>query len=1308
MFKSKAKKIDELPERSQTPQPAKSKRRLFGRKKDEAEPVPNVDLTVALPPSDDFRTSLLMNSLSTRFSMLREQDDPNSMLGKANDDSVLHSHRKSRLGGFMGTGLSDIDEVASISGSIRPPFAASGRSASYTTDASIATADDDSSTNGSIMSRSRPGEGNMLFGGRQKIYKIPVGDAGAVSNLGGQEQRGMKGRALYEDDVHTSAFQKYREEEKRAERERRLEELERDMFNDDVANGMLNSPSLSAFDEKRGTTSSTGSGPSRMSGSTTATSIASHGPNSGVNAISPIANGPQSAGSGALARSNSRRLYDTNLDQNMYDQQSANLTRMTSMQRKTSLNAPASRQYLHGTRSATNLRERFGPPASSESSRAASPLPQHQNGEKLTTFDNSKSPTLGGHSPVSPVFNDPDNPLNQAVDVRDRGKATALGQFNRPKQFDEQQFLQRQQSLHQQNLQNQRSGTASPIHFSNRFGNDGRRPSGDRKPFFPPRYQHEEARSRAGSAQSDRSFVARPRAGTGRSDVRPTVDTRPRNGTYTNDPSRPSFEARSANRSGASSPAPHRVHGSTQQSPVSSGPTQAGRQGPLPRNGRAPVPQPISTRNAFDPVAQSSSATPIESPLLGRESPAGDSSAVDSPSMDPLAGASPKISLERGTEDDVPAPLLRSPPQLQDHPAFRTAKADTPPLSPFSPPAKDDRRKAMSPAAGVDTFKPPSSRDNEPALPQIGIDGAPDTPPTDGSSSPHQLNGLIRSHLREISSCSSVYPNQEDNHRRSQMLDQDSSTISKIINEDVNPWLAGGEPGPQTDDNPENIGVAVSGPSVPTQPPVHLAAKPRAGEVDGLMNNLSKQHSREISAETQRERQLFAEDLRTRQKAIQENMRLRNEFAPRSQSPSSSVKERQHMFEKPFAMLRKSSSREDIARKKAGLGISAPTPQMNGQGRNTPNGALRPGPPPPPNGRILHMRMPETPRHSEESTRGRSASQPRHPNAPSEPMPALPRRTPPQSGRTSTSTDGPSSRQSEAGSDIRRSDFPSAFQSANASARPSLETMRQRSDSSAMNRTAPPLPSLRATAPPNSARPPMAAMSSTSSNPSTTTVSPAPSGVNSPPLTSTSMSSPDLWGETNTSLAQIKHSNTAPVVPSTLPASTYSFPPRADKDRPAAVIRRAGRSPTINKNDISSPTLISSTSNFETVELEEKRAQLQARAFANISPQLNPPPNRSLPAIPQAAPSPTRRGFFGRKSNESGRVSGEDSSGDSAVTKKSKDSEEDEFMTRPGGGRLRIRKVSSEGGGLNHSRKFEAVSAGLVEDESDRIAGGMI
>ncbi|GJN71894.1 hypothetical protein PLICBS_005963 [Purpureocillium lilacinum] len=164
-FRTKKKNKDEVAAaRPSIESEASGPFRMFGRKRSQEDAKKELDLASALPPTDDFRTSLLMTGLSARFSMLREQDDPNSKLGKASDDSVLFPKRQSRLADFgLGAGLHDIAEVESIRA---PPFS---RFDSYNS------SDDAASTSGSIMNRSKPTDGNNLFGGRQKIYKIPAG-----------------------------------------------------------------------------------------------------------------------------------------------------------------------------------------------------------------------------------------------------------------------------------------------------------------------------------------------------------------------------------------------------------------------------------------------------------------------------------------------------------------------------------------------------------------------------------------------------------------------------------------------------------------------------------------------------------------------------------------------------------------------------------------------------------------------------------------------------------------------------------------------------------------------------------------------------------------------------------------------------------------------------------------------------------------------------------------------------------------------------------------------------------------------------
>ncbi|MCJ1277615.1 hypothetical protein MMC21_005429 [Puttea exsequens] len=429
--------------------------KTFRRKKQASPPPkPEVDLTTALPPSDDFRTSLLMPNLSARFSMLREQDDPASKIGKANDDSVLFPKRASRLDLFNRQGLSDIAEVDSLRGSIRPPFAsarADSYGSGYETD------------EGSIMSRAKPGEGNTMFGGRQKIYKIPVGGAGSVKNFNGEEGDlpagvNMGGKALYEEDTAPSAFQRLREQE-RQERERAGLDHSRSSHDQDRSG----SPPLAKYNRNRETSSSTNSGPSQPRTSTAATSVASQ--RSAYETINGTNTQPSSAGSDRTGPK-VRRMYGQGLDQHMYEQQSSALHRLASLQGQRAGSSGTPRDLIASrrlSRSASNLQDRYqrqGPLIASNNFRSASPAPSNTP-PKMQHFDlgfnedhtsNIHADSGYGRSPpisppMSPTANGSD-PLVASLEPNDLGKATASGAFNKPKvKYSEQQYLQRQLQL---------------------------------------------------------------------------------------------------------------------------------------------------------------------------------------------------------------------------------------------------------------------------------------------------------------------------------------------------------------------------------------------------------------------------------------------------------------------------------------------------------------------------------------------------------------------------------------------------------------------------------------------------------------------------------------------------------------------------------------------------------------------------------------------------------------------------------------------------------------------------------------------
>ncbi|KAL9595692.1 MAG: hypothetical protein Q9219_006288 [cf. Caloplaca sp. 3 TL-2023] len=427
-------------------------------KKAQPESKPQVDLANALPSSSDFRTSLLMPNLSARFSMLREQDDPHSKLGKANDDSVLFPKRASRLDLFNTGELKDIREDGSIHAPIRPPFA-NTRTESYGSDGSSWTDDGHS-----MISRARPGEGNTMFGGRQKIYKIPVGASGSTKSFGADEHQprgGMGGKALYGDDVDMSTFPKTYDKEISVNENQDADKDDQGRSSDERSD----SPPSTKYNRNRETTSSTNSGPAGARTSTAATSVASqrsifggHGANNGGHAMPQGLSHPPTS---ERALQKPRRLYGQGLDQHIYDQQSSAMHRLESLHRQRT-NGVTPFPKLQGSRSATNLNDRFqrsGPVYSSNDFRAASPPPVGPP-PRMADFDLGLTPEPSERHPDSginrsPPLSPPMSPVQHptflaSLEPNDLGKATASGAFNKPsKQYSEQQYLQRQLQLQQ-------------------------------------------------------------------------------------------------------------------------------------------------------------------------------------------------------------------------------------------------------------------------------------------------------------------------------------------------------------------------------------------------------------------------------------------------------------------------------------------------------------------------------------------------------------------------------------------------------------------------------------------------------------------------------------------------------------------------------------------------------------------------------------------------------------------------------------------------------------------------------------------
>ncbi|KAL2004435.1 hypothetical protein VTN02DRAFT_46 [Thermoascus thermophilus] len=440
----KHKKAKEVTEDSESsPAPSLTSKASKKNKKEPEEPKQEFDLENALPSTDDFRTSLLMPKLSARFSMLREQDDPTTKVGKANDDSVLFPKRASRLNlfGYNPNPLSDIVEVSSVQG--RPSFT-SGRTDSFASGGDGYGTDDDRTHGGSIMSRPRPGEGNNLFGGRQKVYKIPVS-----KDSGGS---GMRGRAYYDDDVGLSAFQKLRLKEKQ-EKLAATADHQQDTTaagHEDASSGISST--------NRMTTSSTASGPS-----TAATSIDEQQQGSSVgsaNDFKPI-QAPTAAERGP---GKPRRLYGQGLTDAVQNQQSSAMSRLESLsrQRAGTLDFPQPKRSF--SKSATNLHEKIEklePIRPFPSSRGVSPPLSATSSEHHPMDADHKDVGSGASSaatgynfirPLSPPVSENEEAamLAAALQPQDRGKATAMGLFNKPSsQYDDQQFTRRQLQMHE-------------------------------------------------------------------------------------------------------------------------------------------------------------------------------------------------------------------------------------------------------------------------------------------------------------------------------------------------------------------------------------------------------------------------------------------------------------------------------------------------------------------------------------------------------------------------------------------------------------------------------------------------------------------------------------------------------------------------------------------------------------------------------------------------------------------------------------------------------------------------------------------
>ncbi|OAL43660.1 hypothetical protein IQ07DRAFT_291345 [Pyrenochaeta sp. DS3sAY3a] len=829
-------------------------------KKGQEEVKPDFDLNSALPKVDDFRTSLIMPGLSTRFSMLREQDDPSSKIGKASDDSVLQPKRQSRLHefGFVPGGLSDIAEVSSLNGSIRPPFA------QERTNSFDSGRDDD--PNGSVMSRARPGEGNILFGGRQKIYM--------VSN---SSTKGL-GRTLYDDDVNLSTYQRLRMEEKEKLR-RETEEQEQQYQNSEPS-------SPTARSQKRETSSSTNSGPLDTRTSTAATSIASQGASS-VSASSPAFPPVARVPSPDLSRTTTkaRRLYDQGLDQHIQEQQSSAMNRLNSIQR---VRAPTGRSTppipLPQVRSATNLNDRFnrGPAFRSDSPNLGYPGMSRNNSSAGSSpiLPRPQSPPL-----ASPVVSESDESqaLNAALQPHDRGKATAMGAFNKPKEaFSEEQYAERLRHMQQDREVREL-------------------PSTTEEQLPPPKPSFEAQQPVLRERAASRGEKSPPR--------KPTLRER------AEQEKKKRAEAEAAERQRSESP-PVLSPAAAAFSRFQAAASQMKTSGPA-----TPNSLPDQTKRSED----------VHKPKTFFTSP--DSSDAEEGASPPPT-AKPSEFARRFENLPVatgPAPPIFEHPALRSRSASRSTSNEKPNQStPVPPILEHPALRSRSPSnekvnhAGFD-FNYQGSQDASsnsglsPTPNNIELD-SPTLGPDNGG-----LSGLIRQHLRNVSNVSSNYDNDhslasppatmplglniqtQDIAPQRRQPGSETVTPAPSTYSHSNPWDLDDLDNPYRDERGSVSSVSPIDHTKAT--PLIMSATEPNGNTAPWDLTPRRNHERIASNETEAEHEAFQRDLAQRQRLIQENLRARAEgrsTSPAPPGPTGGLKS-------ALNMLRAKSSRESFA-----------------------------------------------------------------------------------------------------------------------------------------------------------------------------------------------------------------------------------------------------------------------------------------------------------------------------------------------------------------------------------------------------------
>ena len=750
---------------SDVPPPLKAKKTFRMNKKKEVEPPKfELDLVNALPASDDFRTSLLMTGLSARFSMLREQDDPSSKLGKASDDSVLFPRRQSRMNNFdfSPSGLGDIAEVGSIKDS-RRPFGSIGDDrigSSYSQDGY------GTDVEGSIMNRAKPAEGNVLFGGRQKVYKIP--NHAVSANKVDSASNGLGGKAVYDDELGLSAFQRLKLREK--EEKERIDAASNENT-PETTPSRPESPTLAGYNRNRETSSTTSSGPSGARSSTAATSF--------MSGRTPSVNGQSNPSTPAVplqASSTGSFIKNRRAHENTGGHTSPQLASATGRfegrngtVRSPSPDAPTRFQTAQRQLSATSQRPGTRSPPAAISANAGFDF-----GVPAVTRESRRTP--GTAPPLSPPHSEGDDTM-LPVQSNTRPSMDTPVPIKPKGVYDDAKFQERQ-------LQMQQGRDMPPMRK-----NSPSRSFSPVKVAAPDDFSRSRADSQVASSQGYESARSRSQSST------------------------------------------HREF--------------------IPRERMAPPPR----RDVVSPEA------PPAAPRFF--APRDD--AVPTPALTPISEpAKPQVSAwEQASaydefQEDMPRELRANKMPPPQHPALRRDRL-----------SHRDESKRNSPSQGSSqTSQFPSSIDlgkqqnvSQPA-------DSPTLPPPGG------LSGLVRQHLRNDSDASSVTGDDIND------INDFSPTASSMFSERTERSV------------PKGPAVATRGRDAPPSGQTRfLASQPdsraisQASDTPSWEKELYRHHSREMSTDTQQERDDFASELAARRRKVQENLRNFAESESRSQSP---------------------------------------------------------------------------------------------------------------------------------------------------------------------------------------------------------------------------------------------------------------------------------------------------------------------------------------------------------------------------------------------------------------------------------------